>query len=228
MEIRDATQLEKAKLEDTLVEILYHKYKDLVFHGGTAIWRCYSGNRFSRDLDFYLNAKTAREKTEYYRKFSEFLIEYGFAVKEKGYDNSTDTMHFLVESVAKMKIDINFKYKRGIPVEYLKVDDSKIVILSLSPLELLSEKIIAYNDRLNNKKKYTQSEVQDLYDIYYLVSLVKNGTTVIAKHLELLVNLIEETPPRNVKSLGHLILAGVPPSFELMIKRIKEWIDDNN
>jgi Domain of unknown function (DUF1814). len=120
MEIRNQVQLEKAKLEDALVELLYSRYVGLVFHGGTSIWRCYGGNRFSRDLDFYLEAKTSEAKMRYYKEFSEFLKESGFIMKEKGYENATDTMHFLVESNTKMKININFKYKNGTIAEYTK------------------------------------------------------------------------------------------------------------
>ena len=44
--INDSVMREKAKLEDVLIELLYSEYKSLTFHGGTAIWRCYGGNRF--------------------------------------------------------------------------------------------------------------------------------------------------------------------------------------
>ena len=113
MDIRDQAQMEKAKLEDVLVELLYSRYNGLVFHGGTSIWRCHGGNRFSRDIDFYLDAKTNEEKMRHYKELSDFLKDSGFLMKEKGYEKATDTMHFLVESNTKMKIDINFKYKKG-------------------------------------------------------------------------------------------------------------------
>lgn len=228
MEIRDSSQLEKAKLEDVIVELLYSKYKSLVFHGGTSIWRCYGGNRFSRDIDFYLNAKTSKEKMQYYDELSEFLKESGFLMKEKGYENSTDTMHFLVESNTKMKIDINFKYKNGTKTEYVKVDDSKIVVLSLNPFELLNEKITTYNDKLGSTKKFKNPEAHDLYDIYYLISLVKKTDERMVKNLKLLVNRIDGNPPSDMSSLGHLIIAGLPPTFELMINKIKMWLNDNS
>ena len=122
MEIKDPAQLEKAKLEDVITELLYRKYDSIVFHGGTSIWRCYSGNRFSMDLDFYLKAVTNKERMLHYAELVDFLKDSGFRIKEKGYDNSTETMHILVESNAKMKIDVNFKYKAGVPTEYRKVE----------------------------------------------------------------------------------------------------------
>src|SRR3989344_6918964 len=43
-----------ALAQDILIQELYNVFNDAVLHGGTAIWRCYKGNRFSEDLDLYL------------------------------------------------------------------------------------------------------------------------------------------------------------------------------
>jgi predicted nucleotidyltransferase component of viral defense system len=223
MNIRNVDKLEKAKLEDVLIELLYTKYRDLVFHGGTAIWRCYSGNRFSRDIDFYIDISKTERKS-YYREIADFLKESGFSIKEKGYNNVTDTMHFLVESNSKMKIGINFEYKKGIPAEYTKVDDSKVIVISLTPKELLNEKIETYNDKLHSVRG---PEVQDLYDIYYLTSLIKERDTDTVKKLSQLIKNIEKNPPSNMRSLDELILAGLPPTFELMIEKLKGWLNGN-
>ncbi len=228
MNIKDQAQMEKAKLEDALVDLLYSRYNSLVFHGGTSIWRCHGGNRFSRDIDFYLYAKTKEEKTQHYKELSEFLKDSGFLIKEKGYEKATDTMHFLVESNTKMKIDINFKYKKGTEFDYTKIDGSKIVVLSLSPLELLNEKMAAYEDKLNTAEKPKQTEVQDLYDIYYLISLVNNADAKTVKQLKTLIGKIDGNPPPNMSSLGHLIIAGLPPTFDLMVNTIKKWLSDNS
>ena len=229
MEINDPSFLAKAKLEDILVQVLYNKYTGLVFHGGTAIWRCYSGNRFSRDLDFYLNSETAEKKMEYYREFSKFLQDSGLVIKEKGYSNSTDTMHFLVElDKTKMKVDINFRYKKGKMVDYAKIDDGKIAVLSLSPLELLNEKIVAYNDKLDNETGFKHPEAHDLYDMSYLVSLIEKPDRVTVEKLKILIGKVEKNPPSDMRSLAHLIIRGLPPSFELMVKKLRGWIDDYN
>ena len=228
MDIRDQAQMEKAKLEDVLVELLYSRYNSLVFHGDTSIWRCHGGNRFSRDINFYLYAKTKEEKKRRYKELSEFLKDSGFLIKEKGYERATDTMHFLVESNTKMKIDINFKYKKGTESDYTKIDGSKIVVLSLSPLELLNEKMAAYEDKLNSAEKFKQTEVQDLYDIYYLISLVDKADAKTVKRLKALIGKIDENPPLNMSSLGHLIIAGLPPTFDLMANTIKKWSSDNS
>ena len=43
-----------ALAQDILIQEIYNVFNNAVLHGGTAIWRCYEGNRFSEDLDFYL------------------------------------------------------------------------------------------------------------------------------------------------------------------------------
>lgn len=43
-----------AEAQDLIVKELYSVFDGAVLHGGTAIWRCYGGNRFSEDVDAYL------------------------------------------------------------------------------------------------------------------------------------------------------------------------------
>ncbi|TDA31485.1 MAG: hypothetical protein DSO04_03905 [Hadesarchaea archaeon] len=50
-----------AVLQDMVVEALYRAFPRAVLHGGTAIWRCYSGNRFSEDLDVHLGSREGLE-----------------------------------------------------------------------------------------------------------------------------------------------------------------------
>lgn len=220
MNFKNEEQFEKAKLEDVLVNVLYDKYKNLVFHGGTAIWRCYSGNRFSRDIDFYLS-ETHMDKKLLFREIVDFLKDKGFTIKEKGYDIATDTMHFLVESSTKMKIDINLKRKKGSPTDYTRIDGSKMIVLALTPEQLLEEKIDAYEDKMRSKGGFRQPEVQDLYDIYYLTTITK-GNPNTTKRLKMLIGKIEKDPPPNLRSLDHLILSGVAPTFEFMVTKISE------
>ena len=54
LKLKKATHREIAKAQDLIVETLYEVFETAVFHGGTAIWRCYKGNRFSEDIDIYM------------------------------------------------------------------------------------------------------------------------------------------------------------------------------
>jgi predicted nucleotidyltransferase component of viral defense system len=227
MNFLDKSQLEKAKMEDSLVEILYRKYNALVFHGGTAIWRCYSGNRFSRDIDFYYGVESNEAKTLFFKSSKKYLKDLGYSLKESGYSNSTNTMHILLEANVKMKIDINFGQKAGVPVEYRKVDDTKIVVLALTPSQLLMEKIEAYEDKTRSVREYSQPEVQDLYDIYHLTSLVGRKDQVDLKRLKNLIKFIQANPPPNIRSLDHLILKGISPSFEMIMSHLIRWIEND-
>lgn len=221
MEIADETQLGKARLEDVLIELLYSRYPNLVFHGGTAIWRCYGGNRYSRDLDFYYKAKSPEEDS--YKEVAMFFKEAGFVIKSKSYSRATHTMQFLVEGSTKMKVDMNLNYKKGIATEYTKVDGSKIVVISLTPEELLNEKIDAYWDKLRSADRMRQPEAQDLYDIYFLTGIIERPSAASKKRLGKLIKEIGEREPEGIRSLGHIMLHGIEPTFELMAAKIREW-----
>lgn len=222
MEFHDKDREEKAKLEDIIIEMLYSKYDDMVFHGGTCIWRCYNGNRFSRDLDLYYNPKGKSTK-ECYKEFSDFFKEKKFTIKSKSYSRETNTMQFLLESTTKMKVGINLNYRKGTPTEYLKIDESRMIVLALTPEELLNEKINAYEDKLLSDSGFKQPEAQDLYDIYYLVTLSEKNNNTLAMLKKLLSN-IDNKEPGNMRSLNSLILSGIAPTFDLMIKSINKWI----
>ena len=48
------------------------------------------------------------------------------------------------------------------------------------------------------------------------------------KRLRELIARIENKPPADISSLDHMIITGLPPSFGFMVKRLKEWVDDNS
>ena len=52
--LKRKSELDTAQLEDDVVSALFSATSKVAMHGGTAIWRCYGGKRFSKDLDIYL------------------------------------------------------------------------------------------------------------------------------------------------------------------------------
>ena len=52
-QLKKRQQVEISILQDEMVRIVYNVSVESVLHGGTSVWRCYSGKRFSEDLDFY-------------------------------------------------------------------------------------------------------------------------------------------------------------------------------
>lgn len=73
--LKNKDYLDIARLQDNVVSRLYYINTKLTFHGGTSIWRCYGGKRFSFDLDMYV--KNSSEIS----KLIENLVGYGFNVK---------------------------------------------------------------------------------------------------------------------------------------------------
>src|SRR3989344_5014330 len=67
-----------ALAQDLIIKEVYSIFNNAVLHGGTAIWRCYSGKRFSEDLDFYLPKD--KEKLE---QLFKSLNRVGFKIKKK-------------------------------------------------------------------------------------------------------------------------------------------------
>ena len=63
--LKRQSQVQLAELQDEALETVYSVFPNAVLHGGTAIWRCFQGNRFSEDLDFYASVeKDFRQKLE--------------------------------------------------------------------------------------------------------------------------------------------------------------------
>src|SRR3989338_4583404 len=67
-----------ARGQDLIVRTLIKSLDDFVLHGGTAIWRCYGGNRFSEDVDVYLSKDIKKINL-----FFEKLEKEGFKILKK-------------------------------------------------------------------------------------------------------------------------------------------------
>ena len=55
---------EIATFQDYAIDILYRSYSNMILHGDTVIWRCFAGNRFSNDIDTYLDPKISLKNTK--------------------------------------------------------------------------------------------------------------------------------------------------------------------
>ena len=85
---------------------------------------------------------------------------------------------------------------------------SIISITTLSPEDFISEKIEAYAHRCY---------MRDLYDIFQLVNRVENISKIRSK-LKRFINDIEN--PIKDDELGSMIISGITPTFEDMVKYI--------
>ncbi len=161
-------------LDMILRSIAQHQQKDLIFKGGTCLYKFHHLPRFSEDLDFSALRKidvnafvqtiiTDLEKegvyaTEHTRKepFNSVLI----TLRIKGPLLTENPSSF-----ASVGIDINFKSEVILPTEqkrYVSIypEIGEISILCMNPEEMFAEKIRALLTRL---------KARDLFDIYFLI-----------------------------------------------------------
>ncbi len=196
-----------AAAQDTMIVSLYTHFSDAVIHGGTALWRCYGGNRFSEDIDTYLDPKYKDAD------FDKFINDLEVGGLEKVKFKKTDTSIFSTFLYERENIAFEavFKHAVGTPVKYEMSDGTFIFVRTLTPKELILEKITAYLDRM---------KVRDLYDLYFL-SEITNADESLRKRMHLLIS--DFIRPHDADSLPSLILAGAVPTVDEMIERLKLW-----
>ncbi len=224
MEITNEVQLKRAILEDEMVDIVLKHYGNFVMHGGTSVWRCYGGNRFSRDIDFYSNLDPSDESA-FQKQFHKLLVENGYAIREEKYNSQTKTLHVIFKGLDTTgKFDITFSKAKAKAVEYLRVDGAKRIVNSMDPETLFNEKMDAY---LNKYEKQSH-EIQDLYDMVILKDRIGNPSKGVAEKTLAFLARIRDIPPKDEKGLRQLIIYGIAPGFSDMIAILERWLDDTS
>ena len=198
-QLKKRTQVEVAFLQDEIIDILYSISDDLVLHGGTAIWRCYSGKRFSEDLNFY-----SKSFPEVFPSFKDALESHGLNIP-KIKDTGNVISSNITNNNSVVKVEVNYVAEiMGHQMKFEMADGSNIEILSLTPDQFINEKILAYSDR-----RY----IRDLYDIYHLAtSFSLTESTML--NLRNFIKNIQEPVDQNV--LRTLVYSGLAPSIENM------------
>ncbi len=223
MDFRNDAQYKRAVMEDALVDLVYKEFGAFVMHGGTAVWRCYGGNRFSRDVDFYANLDPHSESV-LQKKMHKTLVDDSYQITEEKYNNSTLTLHMIVRGYDTTgKLDITFAHAKGEAAEYARVDGSKRIIYALSPELILNEKIATYADKF----KRGTAEIQDIYDMLVLKDRILDPEEKTLSALSKLLDVIEKKPPGNEKGLVNLLLGGAAPGFDYIVKTLRAWLNDN-
>lgn len=195
-----------ARAQDLVIECLYSIFNNAVLHGGTSIWRCYKGVRFSEDIDVYLQ----KDPQKIERLFEEFEKK-GFIInKKKIGENAIYSVLNLNETI--IRFEALFKKINGILKEYESCDGNLKTIYTLSPEELIKEKIDTY------LKRY---KIRDLYDIFFLLRYIKDKKTIKKELIQLTKNFKK---PIDEKELKILILEGLVPETEKMFYYIKSFI----
>ena len=199
-----------ALAQDILIEETIKIIPSAVFHGGTCIWRCYGGKRFSEDLDFYFPRN--RRLIE---KLFQNLESKGFEIKKRKISDRSVYSELKYNRVS-VRLEATFQNIKGALLDYEKMDGTIISIYGLTAEQLLNEKINTY---LSRKK------IRDIYDVFFLMRLVSN-TSLIDKKIKKIIK--EEIPPNDAEDLKVLLLEGVVPKFDELKYYIKrKWENPN-
>jgi len=197
---------ELAYAQDIVVEELYKFFPRAVIHGGTVIWRCYKGNRFSEDIDIYI-----KRDEERIREFFRHLESKGFKIiKKRIKENSLYSE--LSFNGALVRVEAVFKNIKKIVLKEYETSESFFMnIYTLSPEDLIMEKAETY---LKRKK------IRDLYDVFFLLRYVKEKGVI-----DSLKNLVKNySKPIDEGNLKSIIISGLIPSSEEMLRYIERWV----
>ena len=216
MELKIVDKLKKrrhkeiALLQDLLIDVLYEVFPKAVLHGGTAIWRCYRGNRFSEDIDVYLSKKELSK----INLFKERLKQKGFEIKKfKQTENAVYAkLSFRGVEISFESSFLSMRNKRVVVKPYETIDGNRVNVFTLNPEDLLKEKVESYLSR---------RLIRDLYDIYILLSYVEDEEEV-KPYLKRLLS--EYRKPKDENILKALVFVGAVPTSQQMLEEVKRWV----
>lgn len=173
------TNTEKDYLQDLILFSLYSSTgKELVFKGGTCLYKIYRLNRFSEDLDFTLTKKLNIKKVSSKIMSDLNLLDIGCKVKEiiehknqtnirlliNGplYKGSKQTQCFIPLNIS-MKEQVLLEPRKE-PIIPIYKELSNFELFAMQEREILAEKVRAIFSRL---------KARDIYDLWFLL-VIKN------------------------------------------------------
>lgn len=192
-----------AQAQDLIVQELYSVFDNAVLHGGTAIWRCYKGNRFSEDIDVYIPYDSKKIEQIFLN-----LEKIGFKIEKKKIKEHSLYSNLLFNRTV-VRFEAIFKKKQGVLKEYEAIEGNIISVYTLAPEEFLSEKIDTYLSRL---------KIRDLYDMFFLLRYIEDKKPLEVKIRHFLKNFKKPIDERELKLL---IFEGLAPTAEKMLEYIK-------
>jgi len=201
-------RLKLANLQDFVLEIIYDKIDPTaLLYGDTAIWRCYGGQRFSEDIDIYM-------RNDLLEEFINLLPKYGLKLTWR--NNEFPSNVRIDNRDTSLLLESKEGNVESIIKPYFRVDGSSMTIGVLSPTELLTRKIEAYNGR---------RLIRDIYDIYILTRFLDPNDYTVKTRLSGFLNDISE--PFDEGILSSLIYSGNSNlNFSIMLEYIKRWLDE--
>ena len=198
-----------AYAQDLIVKEVYAVFDKALLHGGTAIWRCYRGKRFSEDLDFYF----PKDKEKIELLFGR-LQRLGFTIKKKKISETSVYSELELDRVS-VRLEATFQRSSGVICDYELSDGNFIAIYSLTPEQFLVEKARTYLKRF---------KVRDLWDVFFLLKQVEHPSTI----LELGKVITHYQKPSDEGDLKVILLEGIVPSSDEMREYIKRTWERRN
>ncbi|MGC8618550.1 MAG: nucleotidyl transferase AbiEii/AbiGii toxin family protein [Thermoplasmata archaeon] len=201
-------RLKLAELQDYVIDIIYSKIDaSSILYGGTAIWRCYGGNRFSEDIDIYM-------KSDSLRKFVNSLPAYGLEVLWRNPDFKSNIR------IGNISTSLLLESKEGGGEStirpFVRTDGTATVVEVLSPTELMTRKIEAYLGR---------RFIRDIYDLLLLTRFLDKRDYTVRSKLSVFLEDVKE--PVDEKVLRALIYSGKENiGFSDIVQFIKRWINE--
>ena len=201
-------RLKIARLQDYIIDLIYDRIQpEALLYGGTAIWRCFGGMRFSEDIDIYMELAAFEELIGSLAKYDLKLIW-------------TDPDLPSRVRIARKDTDILLASKPGFSENeirsYLRIDGTVKIINVFSPTELVIRKIEAYQGR-----RY----VRDIYDLFILTKWLERSDYVVRSKLSSFLNNLAR--PIDEEVLPALLYAGPRNlNFDNMTEYLKRWLNE--
>ena len=204
LKLKRKVQKQIAYAQDVLVEELYKFFPNAIIHGGTAIWRCYNGNRFSEDIDAYLERDEKRANN-----FFNSLEKKGFIIKKRRIKQNSIYSELVFDNTS-IRFEATFQTKKAVLMRYETSEGFYINVYTLSAEELIKEKVETYLKR---------RKIRDLYDIFFLLSYAERS--MVERELKNLIKNFQK--PVDEENLVVVVISGAVPNSTQLLEAIQKW-----
>lgn len=199
-------RLNLAELQDYVIDIIYDEIQpNALLYGETAIWRCFDGSRFSEDIDIYMDRSP-------FSNFVSKLGDYGLNLTWR--DPELPTRVRVSNGVTDLLLESKPWHAENEIRTYSRTDGTSKTISVLSPTELMTRKIEAYQGR-----KF----IRDIYDLFILTNWLDRADYVVKSRLSQFLATVQKPVDEPVltsllyKTNGNL-------SFLQMTDYLQRWL----
>jgi len=147
----------------------------------------------------------------HWRKFLKILESQGLSLRKFKLTNGALFSKLSYEET-EVRFEAVFKNIKQTVVKPFELTDGTFInVVTLSPEDLILEKILAYRKR---------KKVRDFYDIHFLLKFVTDRKK-IEKDVSEFIGTFEK--PVDEKELRVLIISGAIPTFQDLLKGVESW-----